>query len=86
MIGHALPAAGIAGVIKAVLALHHRILPPTLNCEEINPDLELDKTPFYILTEARPWIHSKRNAPRRAGVSSFGFGGINAHCILEEAG
>ncbi len=86
MIGHALPAAGIAGVIKVVLALHHRILPPTLNCEEVNPDLELDKTPFYILTEARPWIHSKRNAPRRAGVSSFGFGGINAHCILEEAG
>jgi acyl transferase domain-containing protein/phosphopantetheinyl transferase len=84
MIGHCLPAAGIAGVIKAALALYHKILPPTLNCDEPNPALELDKTSFYINTEARPWIHGNTDTPRRAGVNAFGFGGINAHCILEE--
>jgi len=83
MISHTMTAAGAAGVIKAALALHHKILPPTL-CEEPNPDLELEKTPFYINTETRPWIHGPSEAPRRAGVNAFGFGGINAHVILEE--
>lgn len=83
MIGHAMPAAGIAGVIKTALALYHRVLPPTLNCEEPNPALHLEKTPFYINTETRPWIHGA-DTPRRAGVNSFGFGGINAHVVLEE--
>jgi acyl transferase domain-containing protein/phosphopantetheinyl transferase len=84
MIGHAMPAAGIAGLIKAALALHHKVLPPTLNVEQPNPELELEKTPFYINTETRPWIHGANGAPRRAGVNAFGFGGINAHAILEE--
>jgi acyl transferase domain-containing protein/phosphopantetheinyl transferase len=83
MIGHAMPAAGIAGVIKAALALYHRVLPPTINCEEPNPALHLEKTSFYVNTETRPWIHSA-DTPRRAGVNSFGFGGINAHVVLEE--
>ncbi len=83
MIGHLIPAAGIAGLIKTTLALYHKILPPTLNCNEPNPKLDLDKTPFYINTETRPWIHG-RSEPRRAGVNAFGFGGINAHAILEE--
>ncbi len=82
-IGHTMPAAGIAGVIKTALALYHRVIPPTLNCEEPNPALNLDKTPFYVNTEVRPWIHG-RDTPRRAGVNSFGFGGINAHAVLEE--
>ena len=85
MIGHTIPAAGIAGLIKTALALHHRVLPPTLNCEEPNPELELERTPFYINTETRPWIHTP-GAPRRAGVNAFGFGGINAHAVLEESG
>ncbi|PYQ19622.1 MAG: 6-deoxyerythronolide-B synthase, partial [Acidobacteria bacterium] len=84
MIGHAMPAAGIAGLIKVALALHHKVLPPTLNVEEPNPGLELEKTPFYINTEPRPWIHGAADAPRRAAVNAFGFGGINAHAILEE--
>ncbi|PYQ09007.1 MAG: polyketide synthase, partial [Acidobacteria bacterium] len=84
MIGHAMPAAGIAGLIKVALALHHKVLPPTLNVEEPNPELELEKTPFYINTETRPWIHGASAEPRRAGVNAFGFGGINAHAILEE--
>jgi acyl transferase domain-containing protein len=84
MIGHTLPAAGAAGLIKAALALHHRILPPTLHCEEPNPALELERTSFFINTETRPWIHGRADHPRRAGVNAFGFGGINAHVILEE--
>jgi acyl transferase domain-containing protein/phosphopantetheinyl transferase len=83
MISHCIPAAGIAGMIKVALALHHKILPPTL-CETVNPELGLDDTPFYINTEMRPWL-SPTDAPRRAGVDSFGFGGINTHAILEEA-
>ncbi|MCF6158425.1 MAG: acyltransferase domain-containing protein [wastewater metagenome] len=83
MIGHLITAAGIAGFIKTALALYHKTLPPSLNYDEANPKLELEKTPFYINTETRPWIHGKPE-PRRAGVSAFGFGGINAHAVLEE--
>ena len=84
MIGHCRSAAGIAGIIKATLALHHKILPPTLHCSEPNPDLNLGSTPFYINTETRPWVRPAGGSPRRAGVSAMGFGGINAHCVLEE--
>jgi acyl transferase domain-containing protein len=83
MIGHLIPAAGIAGLIKAALALYHKVLPPTLHCEHPHPKLGLERTPFYINTETRPWIHG-RPLPRRAAVNAFGFGGINAHAILEE--
>jgi acyl transferase domain-containing protein/phosphopantetheinyl transferase len=85
MIGHTMPAAGMAGFIKAALALYHRVLPPTLNVAEPSPRLKLDATPFYINTEPRPWIHGGRDHPRRAGVNAFGFGGINGHVVLEEA-
>ena len=84
MIGHTMPAAGVAGVIKAALALHHKVLPPTLNVEQPSPTLGLEQSPFYINTETRPWIHGDALTPRRAGVNAFGFGGINAHTILEE--
>ena len=83
MISHCIPAAGIAGLIKTVLALHHRTLPPTL-CEAVNPELGIAATPFYVNTEARPWFE-RLDGVRRAGVDSFGFGGINAHAIVEEA-
>ena len=83
MIGHTMPAAGIAGVIKTALALYHRVLPPSIHCEEPNPALNLHQTPFYVNTETRPWIHGA-GTPRRAGVNSFGFGGINGHVVLEE--
>lgn len=84
MIGHLIPAAGIAGIIKGALALYHKVLPPTLCCDTPNPDLRLKETPFYINTETRPWIHGHQGYPRRAGVNAFGFGGINAHAVLEE--
>lgn len=82
MISHCLPASGSASIIKTALALYHKILPPML-CDEVDPELKLEQTPFYINTEARPWIHGGPH-PRRAGVNAFGFGGINAHIILEE--
>jgi acyl transferase domain-containing protein/phosphopantetheinyl transferase/acyl carrier protein len=83
MISHLIPAAGVAGIIKAALALYYKVLPPTLHCEHPDPKLHIEKTPFYINTETRPWIHGL-SSPRRAGVNAFGFGGINAHAILEE--
>jgi acyl transferase domain-containing protein len=83
MISHTIPAAGIAGIIKTSLALYHRVLPPTLNVEEPNPKLQLERTPFYLNTETRPWIADGAQ-PRRAAVNAFGFGGINAHAVLEE--
>lgn len=84
MIAHLIPAAGMAGLIKTALALHSKLLPPTLHCGTPNPKLELEKTPFYINQDNRPWIHGDLKTPRRAGVNSFGFGGINAHAVLEE--
>jgi len=84
MISHLMPASGVAGLIKSVLALHHKVLPPTINCEEPNPKLGLAESVFYLNTETRPWVHGSSEAPRRAGVNAFGFGGINAHVVLEE--
>jgi acyl transferase domain-containing protein/4'-phosphopantetheinyl transferase EntD len=84
MIGHLMPAAGIAGLIKTALALHHKVLPPTRNVDNPHPRLAEPGSRFYLNTEARPWVHGGDDAPRRAGVNAFGFGGINAHVILEE--
>ena len=83
MISHLIPAAGVAGMIKTALALYHRVLPPTLHCDDPDPRLTQDSSPFYVNTQTRPWIHD-RSTPRRAGVNAFGFGGINAHAVLEE--
>ncbi|MEE8143118.1 MAG: beta-ketoacyl synthase N-terminal-like domain-containing protein, partial [Planctomycetota bacterium] len=82
-IGHTKAAAGAAGLIKAALALHHQVLPPTIKVKEPILELETQPTPFYLNTEARPWLPRPQH-PRRAAVSSFGFGGSNFHCVLEE--
>ena len=82
MIGHSKCAAGLAGLIKAAFALHHKVLPPTL-VETPNPRANLDGGPLYLNTEARPWVHGADH-PRTAGVSAFGFGGTNFHAVLEE--
>ena len=84
MIGHLMPAAGVAAMIKTALALYHRVLPPTLGVDDPHPNLTDETTRFYLNTETRPWIHDGSRVPRRAGVNAFGFGGINAHAILEE--
>lgn len=79
MIGHCMPAAGMAGLIKAALALHHRVLPPTLHAEDPHPDLAGSR--LELLGEAAPWSTDR---PRVAAVNAFGFGGINAHLVLRE--
>lgn len=81
MIGHAMPAAGIAGVIKTAMALYTGILPPTLHCEE--PLALMNSTRFRPVKETEDWEASGR--PRYAGINAFGFGGINAHVVLQDA-
>jgi acyl transferase domain-containing protein/glutamate-1-semialdehyde aminotransferase len=82
-IGHLDAAAGVAGLIKAALALQHRLIPPTLHYTTPNPKLGLEKTPFFVNTVPLKWAAGP--TPRRAGVSSLGAGGTNAHVVLEEA-
>ncbi|MDX2199233.1 MAG: beta-ketoacyl synthase N-terminal-like domain-containing protein [Phycisphaerae bacterium] len=83
-IGHTKAAAGVASLIKAVLALRHKVIPPTIKVDLPHPKMELDDSPFYLPTQPRPWF-SRAGQPRRAAVSSFGFGGSNFHAVLEEA-
>lgn len=82
-LGHLDAAAGVAGLLKTVLALQHGEVPPSLHFERANPALELESRPFTVAAERLPW--PRGTAPRRAGVSSFGVGGTNAHLVLEEA-
>jgi len=81
-IGHLDTAAGVTGLIKTVLALQHREIPPTLHFKQPNPQIDFDDSPFFVNAVLRPWASA---TPRRAGVSSFGIGGTNAHVVLEEA-
>ncbi|WP_135445338.1 type I polyketide synthase [Vibrio tasmaniensis] len=83
-IGHTKSTAGTAGLIKAALALHHKVLPPTINVSAPNPKLDIENSPFYLNTQTRPWMKRVDGTPRRAGISSFGFGGTNFHVVLEE--
>ncbi len=87
-IGHLETGAGIAGVLKALLAIRHRKIPANLHLQEINPYINLAGTPFYIADKLTQWDapvgEDGSPLPRRAGVSSFGFGGANAHVVLEE--
>ncbi len=83
-IGHTKAAAGAAGVIKAVLALQHRVLPPTIKVGQPPAPMMAEDSPFYVNTEARPWC-KPHGYPRRAAISAFGFGGSNFHCVLEES-
>ncbi|MFH9663620.1 acyltransferase domain-containing protein, partial [Streptomyces sp. NPDC017248] len=82
-VGHLDAAAGMAGLLKTVLALQHETLPATLNHRQPNPDINVTTSPLRIQNQTTPWPRAHR--PRRAGISAFGFGGTNAHLILEEA-
>ncbi|HVO09715.1 MAG TPA: SDR family NAD(P)-dependent oxidoreductase [Vicinamibacteria bacterium] len=81
-IGHLDAAAGVAGLIKAVLVLEKREIPPSLHFEKANPRIDFASTPFRVNARLQPW---SADGPRRAGVSSFGIGGTNAHVVLQEA-
>jgi 3-oxoacyl-(acyl-carrier-protein) synthase/acyl carrier protein len=83
-IGHAISAAGIAGFLKALLALKHRALPPSLHFDQPNEQIDFASSPFFVNTRLSPWPESA-GEPRRAAVSSFGFSGTNAHVVLEQA-
>lgn len=87
-IGHLETAAGIASLLKALLAIQHKQIPANIHFEELNPYINLKGTPFYIADKLTPWEpplgEDGKPLPRRAGVSSFGFGGANAHIVLEE--
>lgn len=80
-IGHLGSAAGVAGFIKTVLVLKHRLIPPSLHFEKPNPKIDFENSPFYVNTHLKAW--QPRGFPLRAGVSSFGIGGANAHIVLE---
>ncbi len=82
-IGHTKAAAGAAGLIKAALAIHHKVLLPTIKADDPDPKLEIEKSPFYLNTTARPWLLNNGH-PRRSAVSAFGFGGSNFHMVIEE--
>lgn len=82
-IGHLSSAAGAASLIKLILALQNRRIPPSINFERPNPEIDFDASPFRVVTEATDW--EPPGGVRRAGVSAFGMGGTNAHVILEEA-
>ncbi len=82
-IGHLKAAAGAAGFLKLTLALHHKVLPPSLNCERKNPNIDFARSPFYVNTRLQEWPRPAAGV-RRAGLSAFGFGGTNFHVVLEE--
>jgi acyl transferase domain-containing protein/acyl carrier protein len=82
-IGHLKGAAGAAGVLKTALALHHKVLPPSIHCEHRNPNIDFAHSPLEVNTELRPWTQTS-DGVRRAGVSAFGFGGTNFHVVMEE--
>jgi acyl transferase domain-containing protein/NAD(P)-dependent dehydrogenase (short-subunit alcohol dehydrogenase family) len=84
-IGHTKAAAGVAGVIKAAMALHQKVLPPTIKVAQPLEGAAPGRSPFYLNTSKRPWLPAAGH-PRRAGVSALGFGGTNFHCVLEEHG
>lgn len=84
-IGHLELAAGVAGVIKVLLQMRHKMLVPSLRCTPTNPHIDLDGSPFYVVDSPRSWEPSSNaNYPLRAGVSSFGAGGVNAHVVLQD--
>ncbi|MBF0453051.1 MAG: SDR family NAD(P)-dependent oxidoreductase, partial [Candidatus Magnetomorum sp.] len=87
-IGHLETAAGIAGVLKILLSLKYKQIPPNINFNTINPYIQLENSPFYLITQKQEWKSLTDNSgnpiPRRAGISSFGFGGSNAHVVIEE--
>lgn len=83
-VGHLLTGAGIAGLLKTVLAMNAKTLPPSANFAQPSPKLNIEESPFQVISKPTPWETRDANTPRRAAISAFGFGGINAHLLLEE--
>ena len=83
-IGHLKSAAGVAGVVKAAMAVNEKVLPPQINFEKPNHYIKWEETPFYVITEPKEWNRIAPDIPRRCSVSAFGFGGTNFNVVLEE--
>ncbi len=83
-IGHTLETAGVAGLVKTVLAMEHGMIPPVANLQQPNTTIAWDRIPFYLPTVAESWPRPVDGSPRRAAVNSFGIGGLNVHVLLEE--
>jgi polyketide synthase PksN len=83
-LGHTVTAAGVAGVLKILLSLKHKQIPPSLHYQQGNPEIDFEDSPFYVNTELKEW-EVEENRTRCAAVSSFGFSGTNAHMVIEEA-
>ncbi len=83
-IGHTLETAGIAGVIKTVLALNNETVPPAINIQQLNPNIDWQSSPVYVPTAPTPWPKRADGKPRRAGVNAFGIGGLNMHVVIDE--
>ena len=83
-IGHALEAAGIASLIKTILAMQHGVVPPAANLETLNPAIEWERSPFYPPRKCSEWPRPADGHPRRAGIDSFGIGGLNVHLVVDE--
>ena len=85
-IGHTKVVSGLAGIIKSIMAVRHKLLPATIGIDKPNSRIDLTTSRFYLNTETRPWFKKESDQPRRCGVSAFGFGGTNFHVVLEEYG
>lgn len=83
-IGHTLETAGMAGLVKTVLAMQHRTIPPVINVRQLNPVIDWERSPFFVPTSAMPWPEPPAGQPRRAAVNAFGIGGLNAHVVLDD--
>jgi acyl transferase domain-containing protein/NAD(P)-dependent dehydrogenase (short-subunit alcohol dehydrogenase family) len=83
-IGHTLEVAGMAGLVKAVLAIRHGIIPPSINCQDLNHQVPWDNVPFYVASKKLIWDAPADGHPRRAAVNAFGIGGLNVHIVVDE--
>jgi acyl transferase domain-containing protein/acyl carrier protein/NAD(P)-dependent dehydrogenase (short-subunit alcohol dehydrogenase family) len=83
-IGHSLEAAGVAGVIKAILAMHHGMVPPAINIRQLNTKIDWANSPVYVPQQPTPWPAPPEGKPRRAGVNAFGIGGLNMHVVIDQ--
>lgn len=83
-VGHTLESAGLASLVKAVLAMQNGMIPPQINIRQQNPAIKWDQVPFYVPQKAEPWATPANGQPRRTAVNAFGIGGLNVHVVLEE--
>ena len=83
-VGHTLECAGIAGMLKVILAMQHGVIPPQANLDELNPEIPWSDVPFYVPTKSQPWPETGRAERRRAAVNAFGIGGLNTHFVIDQ--